>query len=346
MRGGEKALEVFCELFPSADVFTLVHSKGKVSDTIEQMRIKTSILNRIPNIDKYYRYFLLFFPQVIESLRTEKYDLILSSSHCCAKGVRKRKGAVHICYCYTPMRYIWDMWKEYFDPEESVKNKLIVKFLPYLRRWDVSVNYRVDYFIAISHFVRQRIRNFYKRDADVIYPPVDMSKFKPSAEKEDFYLVMSALVPYKKIDMAVSAFNKSGKNLVVAGTGPEEKKLKAMAKPNVRFLGWLSDGEIRDLYSRARALVFPGTEDFGIVPLEAQACGTPVVAFGKGGALETVIEGKTGTFFYEENADSLLEAVERADKIEFNISKLRANAERFNRDKFKKEIKEYVQSKL
>lgn len=358
MRGGEKCLEVFCELFPKATVFTLIHKKGSVSPVIEAMDIRTSYLQHVPGITKNYRNFLPFFPAAIESFDLSGYDLVLSSSHCVAKGVKVPKGALHICYCYTPMRYAWNMFDQYFGREGSLKKYIISRVLEAVKKWDLASNKRVDNFVAISHNVKNRVKFFYERDSDVIYPPVDVAGHEACKKDEGFYLVVSALVPYKKVDLAVRAFNESGKPLVVIGEGSDTAQLRKEASKNVTFLGWTGAEGLKDHYSRCRALIFPGEEDFGIVPLEAQAHGKPVIAFARGGALETVVplDGSqvtshqsqaTGVFFYEQTEKALNEAIGifEANKDKFDPAAIRQNALKFDRDRFKREIAEYVEAK-
>lgn len=358
MRGGEKCLEVFCELFPKATVFTLIHKKGSVSDRIEAMDIRTSWLQYLPGVSRNYRNFLPFFPSAIESFDLSGYDLVLSSSHCVAKGVKSPKGALHICYCYTPVRYAWNMFDEYFGSENPVKKALIGGVLKRLKKWDLASNKRIDYFLAISDNVKNRIRDFYGRASDIIYPPVDVASHEGSGGDKGYYLIVSALVPYKRVDLAVKAFNESGKRLVVIGEGSDTAKLSKAAGDNITFLGWAGAEGLREHYSNCRALIFPGEEDFGIVPLEAQAHGKPVIAYGKGGVLETVVpfEGRavtsnqkpvTGVFFAEQTVGALNEAVDIFEKNidKFDPAAIRENALRFGRDRFKKEIGEYVSGK-
>lgn len=345
MRGGEKCLEVFCKIFPDATLYTLVYIKEKVSPVIRNMKIKTSILQGLPNIEKNYRYYLPLMPFIIERFNLSSYDLILSSSHSVAKGVKKNHSQIHICYCHTPMRYIWDMYDQYFNKNSSnFGTRQIMKLIrPYLQKWDVKTSQRVDYFIANSTNVKKRIKKYYNRSSTVIYPPVDVEYYKIlNTKKEDFYLIVSALVPYKKIDLAIEAFNKLNLPLKIIGSGPDEKRLKNLANKNIEFLGWQPDKVLLEYYNKCKALIFPGEEDFGIVPLEAQACGTPVIAYKKGGALETVIEGETGIFFYPQTADALIEAIKKFEKISFDPKKCRKNAIRFSEERFYNQIMEFI----
>ena len=353
MRGGEKCLEVFCELFPGATVFTLVHNKGSVSSVIENMDVRTSFLQKMPGVENKYRTFLPLFPSAIESFDLSSYDLVLTSSHCVAKGAKSASDALNICYCYTPVRYAWKFFDEYFGKEKPLKKWMISQVIKRLRAWDMKTNERIDYFIAISDNIRNRIRGYYSREADVIYPPVDVDLHGNESipGKEDYYLVVSALEPYKKVDIAIEAFNSSGKPLIVIGKGTEEEKLKSISKENIKFYGWIDDSDLIKFYSGSKALIFPGEEDFGIVPVEAQAYGKPVIAYGAGGALETIIplerENPTGVFFDEQNADSLNKAIENFEerRDSFSSESIKNNAHRFNRNRFKEEMKNYIEKK-
>lgn len=348
MRGGEKCLEAFCEIFPTATIFTLLHKKGSVSSTIENMDIRTSFLQRIPNIDKVYRNFLPLFPIAIKTFDLTGYDIVLSSSHCVAKGVNVPSRAKHICYCYTPMRYAWQFFNEYFANENIIKRTAISLVLKYLRTWDLKSNENVDHFIAISNHIKERIARHYKRTADVIYPPVDTTpKHVGPRFSDPYYLIVSALVPYKRIEIAVEAFNRSGKALMVVGDGPELKKLMSKSRRNILFYACQTDDKLASFYRGCEALIFPGEEDFGIVPVEAQVYGKPVIAYAKGGALETVIpmssNKPTGIFFYNDTAESLNMAITSFEKVKylFNPYEIQANTERFSKERFKREIIEY-----
>ena len=357
MRGGEKVLEVFCELYPQADLYCLFHVPGSVSQTIEQMKIHTSFINRLPLARKHHRWFLPLFPTAIERFNLANYDLILSSSHCAAKGVIPPPESCHISYVLTPMRYVWDLYDDYFGRAGFFSRKLIPFFANYLRTWDVSSSARVDSFVAISTYVAKRIKKFYRRDAVVIHPPVDTDKFNPSGKPpEDFYLAVSGLVPYKRVNLAVEAFNELGLPLRIIGTGPEEKRLRKSAKKNVRLLGWQPDSVIAQHYANCKALVFPGKEDFGIVPVEAMASGRPVIAYGRGGVEDTVVALRerapdettgmpTGVFFDEQSAASLCEAVRffEKDSERFDPAAIRKHALKFDRVTFKKNIADFIE---
>lgn len=357
MRGGERCLEIFCELFPQAPLYTLLHIPGSVSSIIEQRPIHTSFIGRLPFSKRGYRNYLPFFPMAIERFNLKGIDLVISLSHCVAKGGIPSPEACHVSYLLTPMRYAWDMYENYFG---SNRNPLLLLFIHYLRMWDVTSSQRVDYFLCISNYVAKRIEKFYRREAEVIHPPVNTKRFKVSDRCEDFFLVVSNLSPYKRVDLAIEAFNRLKYPLIIIGTGPEEKRLRSKAGPNISFLGWQKDEIIADHYAKCRALIFPGEEDFGIVPLEAMASGKPVIAYGGGGALESIIpydspekmEGKgsasTGLFFNEQTMDALVEAVERFIRIEkeFDPVAIRNHSLQWDREIFKEKVKQYISEKV
>lgn len=344
MRGGEKCLEAMCRRWPDAPLYTLLHKRGAVSSTIENRPIVTSILNKLPRVDGYYRYLLPLMPWAV-NWRLPECDLVLSSSHCVAKGITPPPGALHLCYCYTPMRYAWHMQDSYFHDRRwyDVKSWLARRILAQLREWDRCTADRVTHFVAISETVRQRIRECYGRDSVVIYPPVDTDFYSPSSEsRENYYLVLSAFAPYKRLDLAVEACRKLGRKLVIIGSGQDEKKLRHLANDRIQFLGWQPDEVLRDHLRRCRALLFPGEEDFGIVPVEAQACGTPVIAYGKGGATETVIDGVTGMWFAEQTVDCLAASIEAIEKMHYDAQRLRTHALRFRAERYEAELFAYV----
>jgi glycosyltransferase involved in cell wall biosynthesis len=338
MRGGEKVLEVLCEIFPRADVYTLVHLPGHVSPAIESHRIYTSPLQNVPGIGAVYRHLLPFMPWAIERFDFSGYDLLISTSHCVAKAAIPAEGAKHVCYCHTPMRYIWDQYDAYFGPGRAswLVRQAMVRLRPRLQRWDVATVPRVHQFIANSENVRARIRRIYQRDASVIYPPVDVEFYcrgvsARQPDRESFYLIVSALAPYKRVDIAIEAFRRMNRKLVVIGEGQERRRLKESAGSGIEFLGWLNQAELRSYYQRCRGLLFPGEEDFGIIPLEAMAAGCPVIAYRRGGALETVVENKTGIFFYAQTPQAIREAVKRFETLSFHPADVSAHAGRFNR---------------
>jgi glycosyltransferase involved in cell wall biosynthesis len=336
MRGGERCLDLICKEFPEAELYTLLYRPELVSDAIRRRPVHVSGLQRVPGFLNHYRWFLPLFPAAIESFRVpEGTDLVLSTSHCVAKGLVPPKGAKHLCYCFTPMRYAWAMQADYFG-RNRIKRAALNLALARLRKWDRAASARVDRFVAISHHVKARIERFYGREAAVVYPPVATQFFTPDERggHDGYDLMVSALVPYKRVDLAVKAYSRTGFPLKIAGVGTEMAALRKMAAPNVEFLGRVPDEGIRELYRRCRFLVFPGEEDFGIVPLEAQACGKPVLAFGKGGLLETVVDGKTGLFFGEQTPAALAEAAVRAEGVAWDAAAIRSHAEQFSERRF------------
>ena len=355
MRGGEKCLEVFCQLFSSADLYTLVYAPEKVSPTVRRMNVKTSFVNGLPSSKRAYRYYLPLFPTAIERLDLGRYDLILSSSHCVAKGIFPHR-ALHIAYVHAPMRYIWDQHDSYFGAGSGWVSRTAMSMCrSYLQQWDVRSANRVDYFIANSHNVAAKIKQLYGRAAAVIYPPVEVERFNLHPDLRTYYLIVSALVPYKRIDIAIDAFNRLGLPLKIAGEGPLQEKLRKLAQPNIEFLGWVSDEELAALYRGCQALVFPGEEDFGITPLEAQASGRPVIAYGRGGALETVVplesggsEPASGVFFTKQTAESLLTAVQffQKNRHRFEPAEIRQHACKFSRERFKAQISDYIAARV
>jgi len=343
MRGGERVLELLCNQFPDAEILTLIANRGSVSDRIRSHAIRTSVLQHVPGIFRSYRVLLPVFPAAVAAMRPPAAELMISTSHCIAKAVKPPPGARHLCYCFTPMRYAWSFFEEYFG-RNPVKGLVARPLLAAMRRWDRKTSSRVDRFVAISRHIRDRIRTAYGRDSDVVYPPVDLERCTPIPEPSaDFDLIVSALVPYKRLDLAVRAYGRVGFPLVIVGTGTERRHLERGAGPNVRFLGWQSDEEVLSLYRNCRLLVFPGEEDFGIVPVEAQACGRPVVAFAKGGALETVKADVSGVFFNEQTEEALLDAVRRAAARTWDPAAIRACSEPFGVPQFLAGLSESIE---
>ena len=351
MRGGEKVLELLCAAYPTADLLTLFHVPGSVSPAIERLKPRTSVLQHVPGIRRFYRYCLPLFPTVIEQFDLDQYDLVISTSHCAAKAVVKTGRARHLCYCFTPMRYAWDQFDAYFGEGRvgTLKSRAIRPALNALARWDAATAGRVDRYVAISRHVASRISRYYNRQADVIYPPVNTGFYSPddAVTADNFLLIVSALVPYKRIDVAIEASRLSNTPLRIIGTGPERDALAALAArtgADVQLLGSVSDVEVRDHYRRAAAVLLPGEEDFGIAPVEAQACGTPVIALGRGGALETVVDGTTGVLFEEPAPQALAAAIARARRLPFDRAAIRAHAERFDSAVFASAMQSAIES--
>ncbi len=351
--GGERVLEQILLLYPDADIYSLIdflpHDERSF---ILNKKVNTSFIQHLPFAKKRYREYLLLMPLAIEQFDLSEYDLIISSSHAVAKGVLTNSNQLHICYCHTPIRYAWDLYHQYLKEtglSKGLKGLIAKLILHYIRLWDFTTVHRVDYFIANSQYISGRIKRIYGRDPTVIYPPVDIENFRLWTKKEDFYLTASRMVPYKKIDLIVEAFSKMPeKRLVVIGDGPDFKKIKSKAAKNIELPGYQPVNALKDYMQRAKAFVFAAEEDFGITPLEAQACGTPVIAYGKGGVLETVMENKTGLFFKEQTVESLTQTIKefekRLDKFDYN--EIRRNAERFGTERFKEEFKGFVDSKI
>jgi glycosyltransferase involved in cell wall biosynthesis len=352
--GSEKCVESFTNIYPEADVYALVDFLDDEQRNIilKGKQAKTSFIQHLPYAKKHFRNYLPFFPKAIESFNLSKYGLIISSSHSVAKGVKTKKDQLHICYCHTPMRYAWDEADYYLSEanlSRGLKGKLAKLVLNYLRKWDLKSANNVNYFIANSNHIAKKIKRIYNRDADVIYPPVDVDNFSLVTEKEDFYLTASRLVPYKRIDLIVDAFAQMlDKKLVVIGSGPEKEKILAKATPNVDVIGYQDFESLRNYMQKAKAFVFAAEEDFGIIVVEAMACGTPVIAFGKGGAAETVIDGVTGMLFPEQSVESIVSVVKKFDVISHSINyhEIRLHSKKFSRQTFENNIKNYVEEKI
>jgi glycosyltransferase involved in cell wall biosynthesis len=348
--GAEKVLKAILEIFPEADVFSLVDflNDDDRKDILHGKYAKTSFIQNLPFAKKYFRNYLPLFPKAIESLDLSDYDLIISSSWAVAKGVRKNnKNQLHICYCHTPIRYAWDLFEEYTSNLTQYKKFLVQKTLKYIRKWDIQTLDRVDFFVANSNFVRERIRRIYNKTAKVIYPSVDVEKFELYEKKEEFYLTASRLVPYKKTKLIVEAFNEMpDKKLSVIGKGEEYQVLKKIAKPNIKILGYQPDEILVQYMQRAKAFVYAAVEDFGIVPVEAMACGTPVLALNKGGAAETVINGITGVLFEKQSKEDIINAVNLFEKQKFNFNIIRKEALKYDKNNFKKLFLEFIRQKI
>ena len=345
--GAERVVECLHEVFPEAPIFTSIYDRDKMPEIFRKMDIRTSFMQCLPLVMKHFKKYLPLFPFAFQSFDLSGYDLILSSSSAWGKGIKKEKGSLHICYCHSPMRFVW-MYEDYMEKEEygPIIRMLLIPVLKWLKKWDLKTSGQVDHFIANSRTTQKRIKLFYGRDSEVIHPPVDTSFFKPYNNKiSDYFLVVSRLNPYKHIDLAIEAFNELGYPLYVIGSGPDEKRLKKLAKGNINFLGKLPDDEIVKYYSGCRAFILPGEEDFGLTPVEAQACGRPVIAYRAGGALESVVEGVTGVFFDEQERSSLIDAVREFEMMSFDLKGIRENALKFDKDVFKRKIKEFIDAK-
>ncbi len=354
MRGGEKVLQVLCEIFPEAPIYTLVHDASAIAPEIQNGRaVHTSWMQKYGVSRRHYRWFLPLMPSAVEAFRLDKFDLIVSSSHCVAKGVKAPPGAVHVSYCHTPMRYIWDLKEDYFG--RGLRRAMLEPVLRGLQHWDRESARGVHHFIANSRFVAGRIERIYGRQAEVVHPPVDADFFRPTGQHGDYYLLVSALVPYKKVELVLETFRGRKETLLVIGSGPLESALRRKAPSNVRMLGWQGPESLRNYYAGCKALLFPQTEDFGIVPLEAQACGRPVIAFGQGGALETVVghssgahHPPTGLFFARQTTEALDEALDLFARIEqdFDAESIRAHALRFDKATCRERLRDAILSKV
>ena len=354
--GGERVIEAFAGMFPQADFFALVASERGIPPALSKRRLTTSFVGRLPGAKRWYRHFLPLFPYALEQFDLNGYDLVISSESGPAKGVIAPPGACHICYCHSPMRYVWDMYHDYRKGMNPLVRTAFSLAAHYAREWDVTTAARVDHFVANSQYVAGRIRKYYRRGSTVIHPPVDVSAGYLAEATDDAYLVVSRLVPYKRVELAIEACNRLGRRLRVVGTGPEEKRLRRLAGPTIEFAGKLDEQRLRECYARSRALLFPAEEDFGIVPVEAQSFGRPVIAYGRGGALETVSgleEGgdprtATGIFFDDQTAESLAGAISRFEEMEreFSPEFIRASSQRFSLERFKDEFVRFAAEKL
>ncbi len=338
--GAEKVLKQFLELFPKSKIYTLIHNKK----LFPSPNIKASFIQLFP-FKKKYKVYMPLFPLAVKLLSPKKADIILSSSHAYIKNITKPKNSLHICYCHTPMRYAWDLKEEYLKRENFLLRPFIALFLFYLKYWDKKNSKNVDFFIANSQNTAKRIKKYYNRKSTVIYPPIDTNLFKLNIKKrDDYFLIVTRLIKYKKIDLAIEAFNKLNKKLIIIGTGRDEKRLKKLAQnnKNIIFKGFLRDKELVKYYQNAAAFIHPQLEDSGIACLESQSCGTPVIAYAKGGSLETVIKGKTGHFFYEQTQEALIKAVKEFERMKSNPEEIRKNALKYDKKIFKEKIKDFV----
>ena len=351
MRGGEKVLEAIAELYPSADIYSLIHVRGAVSPLLERQSRRQSFVRWLPGSARHYRTYLPLFPTAIEQFDFDDVDLVISTSHCAAKSAVVPGRARHICYCHSPMRYAWDQFDSYFGPDQvgAVRSELLRPVLARLARWDRDTAGRVDRYVANSHYVAGRIGRYYNRRSTVVHPPVETTFYTPDQARvpEPFFLAVSALVPYKRLDIAIGAAARTGTTLMIVGRGPEEDRLRRLAESTaapVTFAGWLSDEEIRDLYRRCRAVLMPGVEDFGMVPVEAQACGRPVVALAAGGALDSVVDGVTGILVKDATVDAFAAAMDDASTRTFDSAAIRRHAETFGKARFQQEFRAVVET--
>ena len=351
--GSEKCVESFTSIYPKAEIFALVDylKEEHRKKILNGKNVSTSFIQKLPFAEKHHRNYLALFPLAVEQFDLSPFDVVLSSSHAVAKGALTNSKQLHICYCHTPIRYAWDLYHQYIreaNLERGLKGWIAKKILHYIRLWDAGTANRVDFYIANSNHVAKRIRKIYGRDADVIYPPVDICRFPLVHDKENYYLTASRFVPYKKIDLIVESFSQMPeKKLLVMGSGPDKEKIKALAAPNVEFLGYQSDENFAKYMQKAKAFVFAAEEDFGITIVEAQAAGTPVIAYTVGGASETVIPGKTGILFEQQTCESLISAVNEFEKYkgDFDPAEISSHAQKFDREIFETNIRNFVDQK-
>jgi len=344
MAGAEKHFLALAEVFPDAPIFTALYTPDTMPDVFRGKDIRVSFAQRVPGAARFHQRFLPVFMYAFEQFDLSDYDIVISINYACSKSVITRPKTLHVCICCSPMRFAWDLYHDYMG--DFRKGRLMraaaAVLMSYARTWDLRTSFAVDRFAAISHHVASRISKYYRRDSVVIYPPVETGRFSISGELDDYFLMVGRMAPYKKVGLAVEAFNRIGRRLVIIGGGEQQKHLRKIAGPNIEFWGSLPDQEVAKALSRCQAFIFPGEEDFGIAPVEAQAAGRPVIAFGRGGALETVVDGKTGLFFAEQTPEALIEAVGRFRVEDFAPQVIRANALRFDTKVFQQQIRQYV----
>ena len=349
MGGAEAVLENLVQLYPRAPIYTSIYWRDEMPPSYLGWDIRPLWLNHAPRIYERHQQYFALYPAAWASLNLSRYDVVLSNKSGFCHGVHtrhKQQTALHICYCLAPTRYVWT-FDEYARSEGmSASMRLVLKpLIALLRRWDFQAAQQVDHFIAISTEIQNRIQHYYQRNSVIIYPPVDIRRFAPQVEQRDYYLIVSRLIPYKRIDLAIEAFNRLGLPLVIAGIGRDAARLEKLARPNVQFLGRVPDADLPDLMARCKAFIFPGREDFGITPVEAEASGRPVIAFGAGGALDTVIDGETGVLFEEQTVDSIIAAIQRFNTLKFEAATIRAHAENFSTETFKQKLTAFVEEK-
>jgi len=345
-RGGEKVVEAMLELYPDADIYTHVYCEHGTEGKLLGKNVFQTFISKLPKAKKWYQKYLPLMPIALEQLDLREYDLVISSESGPAKGVITHPDALHICYCHSPMRYVWDMYPDYLSSAGILTRSVMRPLIHYLKMWDRLSADRVDIFVSNSEFVSKRISKFYRRESVVINPPVDIEEFEYCEKKEDFYLVLGQLTPYKRADLVVDAFIDNGKNLVVIGDGEQYRDLKLKESKNIKILGRAEWSVCKDHLKRTKALIFPGIEDFGMVPVEAMACGTPVMAFAQGGALETVVDGVSGLFFFEQSKEAIADCIQRFESTEFDRAGIRKHAESFSKRNFLDKFKSLVNEKL
>lgn len=353
--GAERVVEQMLKLYPEADIYTLVYDEKKMGKIFPSDKVKTSFVQKIPKSTKLYTKFLSLMPKAFESFDLTSYDLVIASSSCCAKGVITSPNTAFVAYIHSPMRYAWDLYFDYLRNAGFI-TKFFMKFqMSAIRQWDFLSSQRINTLVANSSYIKKRIKKFWNRDSKVIFPPVDTDRLSPNnLPPEDFYVVFSRFVPYKRVDLAIEACGQLGKKLIVIGSGSQEAELKSLAakykNSKITFTGRISDQEVQNYLQKCRAMIFCAEEDFGIIPVECQACGRPVIAFGKGGALETVIENTTGIFFSEQTEDSLKEAILKFEQLDkencFNIKKIVNHAQNFSSERFRKEFQNVINETL
>lgn len=343
MGGAEKVILELHKMFPDAPVYTSVVNYENIDSKFKEIDIRTTFIQNLPFSKTKYNRYLPLFPLAFEALNLRGVDLIISSSASIgAKGVIRDSSSTHICYCHTPPRYAWDFYHEYLSYAGKMQQKVIPFLMHYLRQYDQNSSNRVDHFIANSSTVKERIKKIYRRDAEIIFPPVDVKRFQNSIEDDGYYLVVSRLVPYKRIDLAVQACNQLNKKLIVIGNGEENEKLEHIAGPTIKLLGYQPDKIVEEYMHKCKAFLFPGYEDFGIAPVEAQACGKPVIAYGKGGAIDTIIHMRTGVLFNEQTVESLKSAIRTFENLSLNNIEIRKNAEKFSSERFQSNMRRIV----
>lgn len=345
--GAERVVEAFLEIYPDADIYTLVYDEEKMGKIFPKEKVKTTFIQKFPKATKIYTKLLPFMPYAFEELDLSGYDLVISSSSCCAKGVVTGPNIKHISYIHSPMRYAWDLYHDYKKRSGKITRLFMGVFMKSLREWDYTSSQRIDIILANSNYVAKRINKFWGKECKVIYPPVDIDRLLPNGkEPEDFYVVFSRFVPYKRIDLAIEACKKLNRKLVVIGDGEQKDYLKALANENITFTGRISDEEVKSYLQRCKAMIFCAEEDFGIIPLEAQACGRPVIAYGKGGALETIVDKETGVFFDKQEVENVIEGIQNFEKLNLSTEKIYKHAMKFSRERFKEEIKKMIKERV